>query len=560
MANGPEQDRMDYYVKRISAMDTERSDFITHYRELSDFIQPRRGRFFISGHNEGTKVHQNIINSTGLQALRTSTSGLLAGTMSPSRKWFDLETPTPDLMEREGVREWLEAVVTTLRAIFNGGNLYSQAPTALAELLLFATGCMLHVDDFDDVARFYTQTAGSYMIGQNNRMEVDTLVREFEWTVQMIVQEFGLENASTFVRNCWDQGNYDKWAKVTHFVEPNVESKARPRFNTEMAFSSVYFEPGNSGPDRKKFLRQSGFQEFPAYAPRWGVTGEDIYGTDCPGMVALGDVKSLHTTEKRKAQGLDKLVNPPLTGPPSIRNVPVNSLPGGLTIYSGGDRQKLESLYTINLPLDQLRVEMDTIEQRVQQAFFVDLFLAISNMEGIQPRNQLDIISRNEEKLLQLGPVLERIHGEFLEPLIERTFNQAARAGILPPPPPALEGQELKVKFISSLALAQRAVITGDIDRFTAFVGSLASLGMEGALDKYDDQNAVDEYGRAVGVPARLVRSDDAVQLIRDQRAQQQAALQQQEQAAQGVEMAKTASETDTGGKNLLTDVTGGNE
>jgi hypothetical protein len=31
----------------------------------------------------------------------------------------------------------------------------------------------------------------------------------------------------------------------------------------------------------------------------------------------------------------------------------------------------------------------------------------ISQMDGVQPRNQLEIMARKEEKLMMLGPVLE---------------------------------------------------------------------------------------------------------------------------------------------------------
>jgi hypothetical protein len=459
-------------------------------------------------------------------------------------------------MERQEVKEWLSDVVRLMRAIYNSSNLYGQASVMLGELLLFGTGCMFHVDDFQDVARFYTQTAGSYMIAQNNRLEVDTLARQFEWTVQMIVQEFGLENVSTFVKNAWDKGNYEAWAPVTHFIEPNVNSKSRPNLSINKPVSSVYYEPGNQGPEKDKFLRKSGFDSFPAYVPRWGVTGEDIYGTDCPGMTALGDTKSLQTEEKEKGKAIMKMVSPPLSGPPSLRNVPVNSLPGGLTIYSGVGGQELKSIYTIDPRLGELREDMNAITQRINQAFFVDMFLAITTMEGIQPRNELDILSRNEERLLQLGPVLERLHGEFLEKLIDRTFNQALNAGILPPIPEVLAGQDLRIKFISSLAIAQRAVVTADLDRLLLAVTQVAQIDPS-AIKKLDGQQYVDEYARAIGVPPRVVRPDDVVEEMEAAEQEQIQAQQALEMAQMGAQAAQSAAGAKTDEKNLLTDLAG---
>lgn len=521
----------EYLEKRRSTLKTERESFDSHYKALSENIQPRRGRFFVQDRNKGDRRHNLIINSAGTQAHRAAVSGIFSGIMSPTRPWFNLGTPDPGLMEYAPVSIWLSQVETIIRKVFNQSNLYNMAPVMLGETLLFGTGCMLHVDDFDDIARFYTQTVGTYYVGQNNRYEVDTLMREYEMQVGAMIQEFGLENVCTAVKDQYDKGNYDSWFPVCHMIEPNRDRSSDNPFNINKPYRSVYYEPGNVN---KKILRQSGFKTFPAYVPRWGVTGEDVYGTDCPGMVALGDVKSLQIQEKRKAQAIDKLVNPPLKGPASVRNVPISSLPGGVTLHSGSSAEEsLGTLYQVNPQVQHLMMDIDKTERRIGDAFFMDLFLAISNMEGIQPKNQLELSQRNEERLLQLGPVLEQLHGEFLDKLIDRTFEQLVEADVLPPAPPELEGVELKVNYISSLAQAQRAVATGGIERLAGFVGQLAQIQPQ-VLDKFDGDQAIDEYAAAIHAPPKIVRSDDDVLQERQERQAQQAQQQQLEQMELG--------------------------
>jgi hypothetical protein len=275
-------------------------------------------------------------------------------------------------------------------------------------------------------------------------------------------------------------------------------------------------------------------------------------------MTSLGDVKSLQVQEKRKAQGIDKMVNPPLTGPASVRNVPVSSLPGGLTIYDGGiSDQRLAPLYQVNPQLQDLRADIDAIERRIEKAFFNDLFLAISNIEGIQPRNQLDIIQRNEERLLQLGPVLERLQGEFLDPLIDRIFMQAVRADILPPAPEGLEGSELQVKYISTLAIAQKAVATQNIDRIAQFTGGLMQLGFESAAMKFDPQQAVDEYSKAIGAPPSIIVPDEIIEKQEEAAAKKQQAAEALEMGQQAANIAKMTSDAKTDGESVLTELTG---
>ena len=141
----PEVSTYDYVSKQIEAMRTERSSFIDHYRELSRWVQPRRGRFLRADRNKGeASRHErnNIINSAATFALRTARAGLLSGVMSPARPWFKLGAPDPELSEFLAVKEWLEKVELIIRRIFNESNLYNMAPTMLGELLLFGTGAM----------------------------------------------------------------------------------------------------------------------------------------------------------------------------------------------------------------------------------------------------------------------------------------------------------------------------------------------------------------------------------------------------------------------------------
>jgi len=124
------------------------------------------------------------------------------------------------------------------------------------------------------------------------------------------------------------------------------------------------------------------------------------------------------------------------------------------------------------------------------------------------------------------------VHGEFLEGLIDRSFDQLVARERIPEAPEELQGQELKVEFISSLAMAQRAVATGSIERLMGFVGGLKEIGYENVTDKFDADQAVDEYGSLIGVPPRLVVPDDAVAEVRREREterQKQLALEQQQ-------------------------------
>jgi hypothetical protein len=515
--------------KRLAALKTERSSFDGQWQELAQFVRPRKGRFQTTDRNRGDKRWNSIINNQGTTAHRKCTAGLFNGIMSPTRPWFKLETMDPAMMTYQPVKLWLEKVELIIREIFNSGNLYSMAPSMLGELTLFGTGAMFHDDDFEDVARFYTWTIGSYWIAQDDKQRVNTVFREFEMPTVNIVRQFGLDNLSRAIKNQWDRGDYYSWNKVVHCIEPNANYTGASELSQNKRFRSCYFDPSDD--DRKRFLRVKGYDGFYCYAPRWEVTGEDVYGTECPGMIALGDIKGLQVMEKRTAQAIDKSVNPPLHGPGALKTVQVNSLPGGVTVYDTSGTHELKPIYKVDPNISGILEKTNSQERRINVAFYVDLFEAMANIEGIQPRNELDIMQRQEEKLVQLGPVLERTHGELLSPIIDRTFAQALAAKILPPAPPELQGQVLKVRYISMLATAQRAVQTQAIDRLTGYIGGLAKAGAPEAFDKLNVDNAVERFGSLVGAPVEVIRSDEEVAQLRQSRAQAQ---QQASQAQMG--------------------------
>lgn len=515
--------------RRYSAMKKERSSFIDHYQDLTRNIDPRRGRYLLDDVNDGQRLNKHIVNNTPLRAKTTAVSGMINGTMSPSAPWFKLRTSDQDLLNFGPAADWIYAVEQLLYRTFRRSNLYNMTPSFFGEALQFGTGAMSHVDDMDRTARFHTHTVGSYVIGQNDKGQVDTFAIEKKMTVYQVVEKFGLKNVSTTTKQMYDMGNVDNWVTVRQVILLNPDFNLERPENKFKRYKSYWYEP--SGQPQDKFLRESGFDEFPVYVLRWALTGEDIYGTDCPGMTALGDAKSLQIMEREKAKGVKKMVSPLLKGPPSLQDQQINNASSGLIIYDPDQsREGLSAVYQVDPRVQELRIDIDAMENRIEKAFFNDLFFAISNMRGVQPRNQLELTQRNQEALTILGPVLDRIQREFQEKLIERTFNQLLRAGEIPDPPPELEGRQLQIDFVSTLAQAQRSVEAGVLENFVNFAGAVLQSNPQ-AVDKVDTDQLINNYGMFTGVTPSVIRSDEQVEQIRQARAQ--AAQQEQQLQAQ---------------------------
>lgn len=547
---------VEHFNKRLGQLDTERSTFINLYRELSDNILGYRGRFLVTDRNKGHKRNTRQYNNTAKRAVRTLQAGLMAGATPKSTPWFKLQTLDRSLREFGPVKQWIELVEKLMREIFAASNFYNTLSQLYGDIGTFGTSPMAIYQDFQNVIRCQSFPVGSYMLGANGHGDIDTMYREYQLTVGQLVSQFGLNNCSISTQNNWANGTTEAWADLVHAVEPNDDRDGQSPLAENMLFRSVYYE--KSAPrDATKFLRRSGFEEFPIMAPRWDVTAEDVYATDCPGMMAIGDTKALQVEEVKKAKAIDKHVDPPLQAPSSMKGKRVSLIAGDISyIDQAQPGQGISPIYAINPQIRELREDIQANEERINASYFVDLFLMFANVENRERVTAEEIARKHEEKLLMLGPMSERLHTELLDKAVERTFNIAARANILPEVPPEVAGQALEVEYISTLASAQKVVATSGIERTAAFVGSLAEFDPQ-IVDKLDTDQAVDEYAHALSVPVQVVRPDEDVEMIREARAQAQRA-QQMAQAAEAAvpatQAAKNLAETDTEGKNALTD------
>jgi len=538
-ATARQEDLLQQLNRRKASLEDERRSYLNHWQELTDVILPRRGRALLNGQvdsNRGGKRNQRIIDSTGTIAARICASGLMSGVTSPARPWFRLSLPDPKLADYAPVKLWLDEVRKRMLRVMAKSNFYNAFATLYEELAVFGTAVNLVLEDDQDVIRCYPLTVGDYLLAHDHRQTVDTLYRDFTLTTTGMVVRFGLENCSDTVQQRYRDGQLDDEHRICHAIEPNDSRVFGYIDNGNMPYRSVYWEIGGDRP-----LSVSGFKERPFQAARWHLTGAETYGRS-PGMDALPFVRQLQFEQKQKAQGIAKQVNPPMIANVQMKNTEMSVLPGGITYTpNSGAGAGFAPAYQVNIELGELRADIEDIRNQINQAFFADLFLMISQLDDV--RSATEIIERKQEKLLMLGPVLERLHDELLDPAIDRIFNIMLSNGLLPPPPPELRGQELDIDYISTLAQAQKAAETGSIERMAGFVGNLAGAKPE-VLDKLDFDAAVDEYGDALGISPRIVLTSDQVNKARAARAQ---AMQQQQMMAatqQAVQGAKTLSET----------------
>ncbi len=557
-----------FVTGRLLGMRVNRYSWWTHWRELADYFLPRRYKWIITPNqmSRGSPINQHIIDNTGTFAARNLASGLLSGKSSPTRPWLKLKINRIDTTQTSPTALWLAECERLMYLVFAESNFYNSMAQFYYDLVIFGTGVVIIYEDFNNVINCYNPCAGEYYVDINGAYRPVILYREFTMTISAVVNEFGLDNCSPTVQRMYkerDGANRTREIIVAHAIEPNDDGKnfGIPK---RFAFRECYWEWGGSTSPQSgsemppAFLRKRGYNEQPFAVVRWDLVSNDPYGRS-PAMDGLGDQKQLQLETKRKAQAIDKMVNPPLVADVQLKNQPASLLPGGITYVSGfaqTGKAAIASVYDTKFDVGAITEDLAEVRERLNRVFFNDLFQTISQYETRSNVTATEIDARRAEAMIMIGPVLERIDNEGLKPIVERVFAMMARAGIFPPAPPEIAGANINIEFISMLATAQQASAAGGIERLLGLAGNLAGVDPS-VMDNIDIDYALDKYGYLLGNDPKIIRSPEQLAQIRADRKRQEQSMQQAAMAEQLAQGAKTLSETDTSGSNALTGLMG---
>ena len=534
------------YNERLASLKSERSSFIDMWKDLNDNFLVWSARFLTTDRNRGDRRNTKIIDGSATLAVRALYSGFMGGLTSPARPWFKLRTSDPDLMKSHAVQSWLETCENRMGEMFLRSNLYSQLPQTYQNLGVFGTDAFALLEDEQDGIRCYAYPIGSYSLGTNWRGRVCACYREFQMTAGQIAHRFE-DTASKRVKNL-AKTNPDAWVNVVHVVDHNPDHDEKRLESKNKRFVSVYYEADQLVP-----LAEAGFDAFPVMASRWSVTGEDIYGSGAPGWYALGDAKALQLEQRRKTQLIEKGNNPPMGAPSSMRNMPASTIAGGITYFDAYQGQQgFAPIYQPNPGwLNPLVEDIKEIQGRVRKFFFEDLFLMMANIDlsGVSAQ---EIIEKKQEKLVMLGPVLNRLNDELLDPIIDRSFHIMLKRGMVPQPPEELHGADIAVEYTSVMHQAMKMAGLQGVQQLAGYV-----TGMMGAFpniaDRFNADASVDVMAEMLGTSPRLLNDEDTVRQIRQGREQEHAQQMQMAQAQQAAQTAQTLSQTNTTDTNALT-------
>ncbi len=546
---------------RLYGLRNWRLSWWEHWAKLAEAILPRRYHWLIVPNTmtRGLAINQAIKDPTGAQAVSVCVAGMRSGLMSSSRPWFKIGAGLRTSKLDRAAELWFEDTNDRVYRVLAGSNYYNAGTQMFEDLTVFGTAPKLMYEDKTSVIRCYNPCAGEYYLGAGFDGRINSFYRTFTQTALQCVHMFGLENCSEQVQGLWEQkgASLETEIIVAHAIEPNFSLQmpgARENLGVipgGFTYREYFWEWGKRS---ARPLSARGFREKPFIVPRWTTVSNDAYGRSI-GMDALPDILQLHLMTMRQAEGIEKMLRPPLLASLGLKHQPSSILPGKVT-YVEDISKGMRSIYDVRFDVEHMTALIEKIEGRIQKWFFNDAFQMMDNLEGVQPRNEMEIAERRGEKLQRLGPVVENVEQELADD-IRRVVSIMARRRLLAPMPASLLGIPLEIEFDSMIRVAQRAAETAVMERALTVVTNVK----QAYPDQYPEDNinidkTVRRYLDRSNFPKDCLNSEDEVRQIRAGRQKALAEQAQQAKAMQAIThaapaaagAAKTASEIDTGG------------
>lgn len=566
-----------YFEARLNSMRNWRYGWWQHWAKLAEYILPSQYFWLITANlmsRKGNMINQAIVDSTATWAMEICAAGFVDGVMPTTRPWLKLGASMPGFKADADAKRWFEDTEQRLYTVLAQSNFYTIMAQAAKNLVVFGTAPVIMYEDAEQVLRCYSPVCGEYYLAVGSRFSVDTFYTEETMTVVQIVERFQLQNCPPAIQDLWEEsgGALENEYIVARAVEPNFPLAGRGQQRGKQItivkggfpYREVYWLRGQATP---RALSKRGFHESPFAVARWSVAGNDPYGRS-PGMDALGDTMQLQIETRRKAEAIQKQVRPPMGADPELAEQPMSTEPGKITYMDTSNNKKgFWPLFDVHIDLGAMIEDLKEIQARIQKCFLVDVFMAISQMEGVQPRNAVEITERKGEKLQRLGPVIGLWKTEFAEVLIPRAINIMRRRGLLQPLPKSLQMRDgrampLKIDYIDMVTLAQRGANTASMERGFQVMGSLSqaakAAGVADPIRTVNLDKSLGVYLEEVDFPSKCLYSDQEVATHDAMRAKM--AQQQQASAATtaAVQAAQGLSNTNVGGgQNALQAILG---
>lgn len=518
----------------------ERFDLIKNtWIDVGTWVLPHRTKMLTS-QQEGIRNNKHIVDATHILALRSYVAGFLEGNTSATRPWYRTGHADSDVSNYFENKEWLDKFTRRTLVALSSSNFYHAAGQYYYDYGVFNTGAHF-IEELETGLHFHTLLPGSYYCVNNNLGVADCLIRDFNLSVKALVDAYGVKkngkwdwsNFSTTVKDLYEKGNYTFKVNVIQVIKRNEDfNPEKPIAGENRQWILVTYENGvatnnstvyggtsmlEESSDKDKFLRVTYSKRKPFIVGRSDSADNYEYGEKGPSTDALGLIKSLNKKAIGKDIALEKMLEPAMQGPANLKKsyitqarnayVPLDAS----SLAQGGMRP----IHQINPAIATLNADVSDMRQQVDKLYYADFLLFLSMNPKTRTATETQAIV-NEQQMV-IGPNLQSLNWTYNTPLVEFVMDYVLDTDPhLPPPPEGLQGEFLRIDFISVFAQAQKAADLPAIDRYVQMISGVGQLNPK-IFDKINLDKLADLYEDRLYLPAGLNNPQAKVDAMREQ-------------------------------------------
>ena len=527
--------------KNYKDLKSSRMDFDSYYQVLHNYFYVESSNI-TAKKNKGAEINM-LLDSTSLDVGDVLASGLANYLTPEASKWLYLEHSNPQLRDLKEVKQWFQDVTDEVLLTLSRSNFYNQMPIFYKASGVYGTAGIFCEKDLDDGVRFYNIPINKLYLVEDARERPCEFYLKFEYTAEQAISRFGNKCSQT-VKDCYANGrNPDKKFEYICYFGKRLERDPEKIDTQNMPIRMVWVET-----ETQNTVQESGFNSMPCMAHRFYKRPQVVYGYS-PAMKALPYVRLVNTMTDTLLRAAMKQTDPAIALPDDAFLGTPNFNPRQLNYYQRGKLSPKDDIFPIgnfgNISVGL--AEIQHYQQQIKEIMFYDTFQAFSGLT--KQMTVPEVMERIAEKMTLLGPAVGRYMNDVLQPLIEKVVFILWEFNMLPQMPDVmLQDPSFEVKFIGRLVQTQRQSEVNNIMNALAITGQIAQLNPE-VLDKVDADEAIEKVFDISSV-STLLRSDNEVAQIRQQRAE---AMQQQQlmmSMQEGANIAKTVAESEKDAKD----------
>lgn len=532
------------HMQIVAEAKTEQQQWVPLWRDLNEAFYPfiYRSLFGDKSKDKSPKRNTKLLDGASANALLVLSAGFMNGVTSPARKWVNVKRQTADAYKDPDAEQsaYHAEVRAKILEVLTSSNYYESRAMQVYDGCGIGTGVLLCYEDAVDIVKFILCPPGTYYLITDEANKIVGFARETTMRLVDALREFGEEGLSKDQADKAKTGdaNSRKMITVMHLIEARKDDGLMV---SRAPFREVYWQVGKAE-GAPCYLAKRPLNEWPVAVMRWSCPDNVPYGVP-PSMTVLGKAIQLQNNEYKTDQGFDKMVSPPILADRTLQNRPKAFSAGGVTFVSNMTANSgARPVMNLQIPIQELNMRRQQIVASIEEGMFNPLFNMVSQLDTVRSATEID--ARREEKLVMLGPVLQRGYTEDLGVVVMRVYGICLRKGAIQPPP---ADDNAVIEFSNVLSDVQKASDVSTIERFFGFTGSLLPAFPE-LQTEVNASDLLRQYAEGLGIkPSSLKKQADA--------AQENAANGEMQQLAQVSEVAKnfgaaagSAGNVDVGG------------